>query len=82
MNDGFRAWKVYDNKREEYQQLIEELSKATPYYFTTRNDLGYDSYDDPIIKFQNFNILNKKNQEYFELKMKDIGKEITSLYEE
>lgn len=81
MTTGFKAWKIPDDKRKEAIEIIDALMDAIGP--RRAHDLGYDYYSDPIMKFQNFDILSEKNQQYMNFKMKYIGaKDVTEIYSE
>lgn len=66
--EGQRAWRIPDAKREEYFDIIDKMVNAVGF-----NDSGFDSYSDPIVKFEDFTSLTQRNQEFWIAQMKRIG---------
>lgn len=79
MTEGFRAWMIPDDKRELAINIINRLVDAiSP---RTYSDLGYDYYSDPIMKFENFDVLSQQNQKFVEQQMFLISaKNVTEMY--
>lgn len=79
MTDGFKAWLIPSDKREEAMDIINNLFDAIGPGRAA--DLGYDYYSDPIMKFQNVDVLSEQNQKYLKFKMAQIGaKDVTEIY--
>jgi len=75
--DGFKAFRIPDDKRDDYFDFIDRLIEAAP-----RASDTIDAYNDPIIIFHDMTLYSQKNQEAILAFMNRIGaKDVTSAYE-
>ncbi len=76
--DGFKAFKIPDDKRDEYFIFKDKLDAACP---TAVGDSGWDSNSDPIITINDMSVFSEQNQKAIINFMNRIGaKDVTDIY--
>lgn len=77
--NGFMAFKIPDNKRDEYFEWVERLCTAVPGEATDRDN--WDAYSDPIIIIRDMTLFSAHNQKAILAMFNRIGaKNVTEIY--
>jgi len=76
--DGFRAYLIPNDKRDEYFDFKEKLDTAAHNHV---QQSGWDTFSDPVIKIHDITVFSQKNVTAIEAFMKRIGaKDVTDTY--
>lgn len=76
--EGFVAFRIPDDKREEYFNFVNKLKEHAP---LSASDSNWDATNDPIVIIHDMTMFSQKNQEAINNFMTRIGaKDVTEMY--